>query len=222
MEHEVGGKKASDVFSDATVLDLVKSACDGDAAGVKLAIDHGANPDARGAEGVTPVLWTLSCRNREGLDALLQNGADPDLGIDGTYLPVIVAATYDDPAMLEVLLDHGANPDVVDAKAAQTPLYKAFAIGLHRDDWRNYELLLARGADIEFRDRVGDTIAHYAIAMGRYDKLVALLERGYSLELEELSGRIERRGVSKSFELQYQMRERALCMLADKRRQQEC
>lgn len=216
LAHEVGGKSSVDVFSDRNVRAMVDYACAGDVPGVKGAIARGANPDYPGLDGTTPLMWVVSCRNADGVRAILDGGADPDLGTGGRFQPVLIAATQDDPAVLELLLDRGANPNFHDGKYTETPLYKAFATGMARNQWGSYYTLLERGADIEFEDQVGETIVHYAIAMGRFDKVVELLHRGYSRNLAEVRKRIEIRQVSPEFREQHAWKQEALGLLTDR------
>lgn len=216
MGHEVGGKSSADVFADPNVRAMVDNACAGNGPGVKSAIGKGADPNFSGLDGTTPLMWAISCQNLDGVRAILDGGADPNLGIAGRFQPVLIAATYDDPAMLQLLLDRGANPDFHDEKYTETPLYKAFATGLEREQWGSYYTLLDHGADIEFEDQVGETILHYAIAMGRFDKVVELLNRGYSKNLPEVRKRVEIRPISPEFKDQYERKQEALRLVAAK------
>lgn len=184
-QHEVGGHTAEMVFADPNVRALANAACEGDAAEVKRLVGQGVSPSARGKDGVGPLLWALSCRSEPGVRALLDAGADPNQAA-GNYTPVLVAATYDDPTFLKLLLARGGDPNATEANGPDTALQKALSVGIHRDDWRNYYILLDAGADIN-REHMGSTIAEAATALGQMDKAIELVERGYTHDLNGLA-----------------------------------
>ncbi len=184
-QHEVGGHTAEMVFADPQVRALADAACEGDAVEVKRLVGQGVSVNARGDKKFTPLLWALTCRNEAGMKALLDAGADPNQAADDDP-PVLVAATYDDPKFLKLLLAQGGNVNAEETKSVRTALITAFSVGLHRDDWRNYYILLNAGADIN-REHMDGTIADWAVSMGRMDKVIELLERGYTHDLNDLA-----------------------------------
>lgn len=184
-EHNVGGHTVDQVFMDPDVRTLAKAACEGNEAQVRDLVARGVSVNAQGDRNVTPLWWALTCRSERGMGALLDAGADPGLGPDD-YPPVLMAATYDDPTFLKLLLAGGGDPDATDAAGRDSALYTALSVGIDRDDWRNYYVLLDAGADIN-REYMGRTVAEQASALGQMGKAVELLERGYTHDLERLA-----------------------------------
>jgi ankyrin repeat protein len=185
MEHEVGDKTVTDVFGTGDLAELAKAACTGNVATVQNLIGRGVKTDQSGLDGVTPLIWTLNCESLPGLEALLKAGADPNHRIRNGDTPVLLAATYSNPKVLQLLLKHGGNPDAQDG--VETALRVAFATGFDRDMWDNYYTLLDAGADINKADEVGNTVATYALALGRPSKVLELLDRGYNNDLPRLA-----------------------------------
>lgn len=185
-EHDVGGHTAEMVFSDPQVRAVAKAACAGDEAEVRRLVGGGVSPNARGDKNFTPLLWALTCRSERGMIALLDAGADPNqAGADGIF-PIRVAATYDDPKFLKLLLARGGNPNMTDPGSNDTPLMTALAVGVERGEWKNYYALLDAGADINLEYK-GSTIASMAVNLGRFDKAIELVERGYSYDLNRIA-----------------------------------
>lgn len=184
-QHNVGGHTAEMVFTDPDVRALADAACEGNATEVRRLVTQGAPANARGDKDFTPLLWALSCRNEAGMRALLDAGADPNQEA-GFHPPVLVAATYDDPTFLKLLLARGGDPNTTEAAGANTALGTALSVGINREDWRNYYILLNAGVDIN-REHMGETIAETAVALGQLDKAIELVERGYSHKLDYLA-----------------------------------
>jgi uncharacterized protein len=186
-EHEVGGKTAENVFSDREIAALASAACEGRTDEVRRLVREGANVNAIGYEGSTPLLWALSCESRVGMEALLSEGANPNLTTEHGFSAVIAASTYRNPELLDTLLRHGGDPDAHQTNGYRTALNQAFGLGVDTDDWRNYYRLLDAGADINSPDRNGMGIAMFAVSMGRFAKAVELMERGYNHDLQMLA-----------------------------------
>lgn len=125
-----------------TAITLAKA---GDTAGLEDWIAAGGDPNARDADGWTPLLWAAARGHGETVAALLARGADSGLthGRSGA-LPVHMAGHSGDVATAQVLLDHA--PDQIDAVwdlNGHTILLQAVFYG-HLDLAR---ALVERGAD---------------------------------------------------------------------------
>lgn len=113
-------RNAAEVFAEEPVQRLAEAACAGDAAQVRQHLANGVAVDAAGQAGVTPLIWTLTCRGLEFNDmradravsggqmlaavpvdpdylaaiaALLEAGADPNRAIDGDFGPIYPGAS---------------------------------------------------------------------------------------------------------------------------------
>lgn len=198
LEPQVGDKTVREVFTDprlAALAALAGAACEGNEAAVAQAVKAGTGPDGKGLEDVTPLYWAVSCQNLRGIEALLRARANPNYLFDGRFSVVYVAATMHEPAVLKLLLKYGGDPNTKDNKSNLTALERALSLGLHGAGWENYYAMLKSGADINRADERGDTIAKAAAALGQFDKVAELLERGYSFDLPDLGRTVQARRV---------------------------
>lgn len=183
--HIVGAGTESDVFEGAQNIVLAQAACLGDTEAVTAALQAGANPNASGREGMTPVRWALRCGSLSGMEELLRAGGDPVPGA------VMDAARVGNADFLRVLLRAGADPNARDEEGPWSALRIAFSMGLQDKGWEGYYALLDAGANINTADP-GGTIAEFAAALNQYDKVAELLDRGYSHDLNELGLYVQR------------------------------
>ena len=181
-----GAVETSKAFPDDTrTAELAAAAASGDASRVAALVQAGANPNAHGDKGVTPLQFALLAENTDGMRALLAAGADPNLpGLGGASV-VHMAAIADDPKYLELLLESGANPDVRHAETGATPL--AGATGPRTD--AQFRMLLDAGADPDAADRTGDTPLHAAARINAGAHVLALLEKGVNPEARNAQGK---------------------------------
>lgn len=190
-EHTVGGKGVHDVFPEAKVARLAAVACEADIDAMKQAIADGADVNASGLEGSTPLMWAVSCESEKGIAALLEAGAKPNQPV-ARFNAVYVAATYRNPALLRLLLQHGGDPNSSDANTGVTALRRAADLGTSEDQWANYYALLnAQGVDINRADKHGQTIATDFCKGVNFDKLLEVLDRGYDYDLQELGNLLQ-------------------------------
>ena len=95
-------------FSDKQVMSLARAGASGDSDMVAKLVSDGVDVNARGTDGMTPVIWALLALNERGFECLLQHGANPNLQLTGETSPmateipfpgnssVSLAAMYDD------------------------------------------------------------------------------------------------------------------------------
>lgn len=110
---------ASAYFDAGPQRDLAQAAADGDIEGMEQALAAGAEVDAVGNDGMTPLYWAMARYSPEGMKFLLEHGADPNRY---TRLPehydrpktaaMWLAIRMDDPIYLRTLLEYGGNPDL--------------------------------------------------------------------------------------------------------------
>lgn len=176
--------QASEAFTDVRTAELAQAAADGDAARVRDLAAAGANPNERGAKGVTPLQWALYHQSTDGMKALLAAGADPAQGSDDGMTVVHLAAMADHPRYLRVLLDHGVSPDTPNTVTQATPL--AAALMGERAD--NFEALLKAGAKPDVPDRMGNTPLHQAAKVNEFGHALELLQAGASPNTRNVQG----------------------------------
>lgn len=184
----LGGMNIRDSFTDEKVVTLVKAAVDGKAAQVAELASGGADVNAIGTRGVTPLLWTLKAKNAVGFEALLKAGADPNrVPPEFGYSAMWVVAGADDPQFLRIALRYGGNPNHPEnGRISETPLFLAAGEGR----MENVRMLLDAGANINAHDRFDATAANKATALGRFQVVAYLLERGFNHDLPGLAKRV--------------------------------
>ncbi|ALN61397.1 ankyrin repeat family protein [Lysobacter antibioticus] len=176
--------QASEVFPDVRSAELAEAAADGNAARVRELAAAGANPNARGAKGTTPLQWALYHHSSAGLEALLGVGADPAVGSDDGMTVMHLAAMANDPRYLRVLLERGANPDTPNTVTQATPL----AAALMGERAENFKALLAAGAKPDLADRMGNTPLHQAAKVNEFGHALSLLQAGASPNARNVQG----------------------------------
>lgn len=210
MDLSFHGRTIKGVFTEPQIATLVKAACDDDAEKVTELAKQGANVNYAGKEGITPLVWVMTCSNKAIIETLLEAGADPNQKLDNGNSAVYLAAARDDTALLEMLLKHKGNPNIT-TKRGESALEMAAEEGRVN----NVDVLLKYGADINYLHNLGQTAATSAIGFGRFDIVAHLLDKGYSRDLFDLARNVEIRQVPKESD-QQKWKERVLKMLEDR------
>lgn len=180
-----------EAFPDPKAQALAIAAEHGDAARIsRLMREEGVDPDTifSSPNGRIPLLaWPIITGSPEGLRAMLEAGADPnarklfpsDRG--ERYYPnaMVWAAQQQDPVYLELLLDHGGDPNTRNANN-EALLFHAF---IHQNQWRNVQLLVERGADVNAQASVSTIVSSYA-SRGGFRMVHWLLEHGADPSLD--------------------------------------
>src|SRR5690606_17642756 len=174
-------------FPDPRAQALAIAAERGDAAEIRrLMQDEGVDPDVifGGQNGGMPLLaWPIYSGSPEGLRAMLEAGADPNArkpypeSGTGEWFhanAMVWAAEQDDPTYLELLLDHGGDPNTRNAND-ESLLFHAF---VNRNRWRNVQLLVDRGADVNSPAGMGGTLLSHYASNGGFQMALWLMEHG--------------------------------------------
>jgi len=177
QEMSAAGKSAQEIFQDGKVVLLLQAVRDGDVAKARLLVAQGANINASGYEGVTPLIWMLYQRDYKAMESLLNLGADPNqrMGKDGEA-PVWFAAGGGQLQALSLLLDHGGDPNSLGRRET------ALVIALEDSHKDCAELLLRHGADINWHLDFNSAI-DAPLVNGRFDQVIWLLVHGYTYDL---------------------------------------
>lgn len=185
--HDIGGKNIDDVFSNTQTRQLAQAACRGDTNTIRKLVGSGADVNAPGLDGLSVLMWALSCNNVEGMKALLDAGADPNHKVKNNLNPVSIAATYiQSTKFLEVLIAAGGNVNAVSGNYEETALMKAFMMGHNTGNWNNYYYLLDAGADINQITNNGYSVGFRAAAFNENCKIIELIDRGLIIQLDKL------------------------------------
>lgn len=148
------------------------------AAGAQLAVKDN--------QGNTPFLQAVHNNEIEKIAVLVQHGAGSD---------ELVAAVDDcNLELVQTLLAYGISPDVQNAKGKRA-IHAVFAYHPPRS-WNNptpkpveqqpaiFDLLLAKGADVNLQDNAGSTPLMLAIGSKLKDKVVDLLKKGALVDIK--------------------------------------
>ena len=147
---------------------------------VRTLLVGGANINARGADGITPLHVAAFSGDAAAIHALLVDGANVDARAKDGFTPLHgVARLGDVAAAIHALLAGGAN---VNARSLDgfTPLHGVAVLG----DVAAVRALLAGGADVNARSNDGFTPLHTAVSM---KTLLAALEANAYGSFNELS-----------------------------------
>jgi len=180
----IGGRSETDVFHDTRVVSLIDAITTGDTTKAKALIAEGSDINAAGDAGITPLIWMIAEHKNEAIHRLLELGADPNKPWQQGESPVYMAASAGNMPLLNMLLDYHGDPN---SPAHERSAMMIAMIQLHFDC---AELLVKRGADINFHDGVVSSISA-PLAVGRFDWIVWMLQNGYSHDLDHA-----RRGIA--------------------------
>jgi ankyrin repeat protein len=185
---------------------LLIAASKDDVAQVTQLLKAGANPNVRNTLDTTPLLEAAFRSNAEIIKALLAAGADPNAaGADG-QTPLMLVARGTNVAAATMLLDKGANPNARESQRKQTALMWAVA-NSQGPRAAMTRLLVERGAELDAqtatdlmtplvsaepraqpRSPGGMTALMFASREGCLDCVVAMIEKGASIDLPDPEG----------------------------------
>ena len=151
-----------------------------DAAKVALLLSKGAAVDPKTVEGRTPlyVAATLAA-GTPSVQLLLEAGANPNADTLLGATPLFPAVNSS-AGVTKLLLDKGANPNHV-TKSGATPI-------LFTRDAAVVELLIARGADVRARSKIGETALMDAATRGDAAAAKLLIAKGADVNAKDHRG----------------------------------
>ncbi len=177
-------------FNNPTSLALLQAALQGDEAKAKALVAAGANPNDEGpiledknAGRLRLLHYAIAAGNKQAVQTLIAVGADPELSVQSYGRAFLFTLTLDNVEMLALLLD--LRP--INTLSKDTLEYLLFRAA-SKDRSRCLELLLQRGAPIDFPNGAKHTILMRAILGQDFDLAEHLLELGASVNIETPSG----------------------------------
>ncbi|XP_034703760.1 serine/threonine-protein phosphatase 6 regulatory ankyrin repeat subunit A-like [Vitis riparia] len=135
-------------------------------------VEAGADKDAKSKDGRTALYRAASNGDRPMAEMLIQMGADPT-----------ITAGHRDRSPLDIARDKGHKEIVEILEQGETVLTTA-----RRGELKSLELLLQRGASINYRDQYGLTALHVAAIKGHKDVALLLIGSGLGLECQDSEG----------------------------------
>ncbi len=163
---------ASHFFPDAATARLADAAGRGDAAAVRQLAAAGADPNAGGTEGMTPLLFAIASNSKAGAKALLEAGADPNRRARDGESALTMVASGTDTDWLRLLLSFGGDPNA--RNSIGEPVLVNAGLRRNADAVR---ILLDAGADIEATDESGSTVTLVLARMNQFHVVAYLLGR---------------------------------------------
>ena len=150
-------------------------------------LQNGANINAKGKNGRTPLHLAVRYNRIGASKLLLQNGADIDARkLNGCNVLHLAIECHGDEDIIKFIIAHGVD---MEAKCdhLQAPLFDALHY-LEKTDI--FEVLIANGADINVKCLdIGESLLHYAIAIGQYDFVKILAKSSHLMKVKNLYGK---------------------------------
>lgn len=134
---------ATAVNAEAAPGDLAKAALEGDGAKVTRLLADGGNPNDRGAQEATALMFAAQNNDLAMVKALIAKGADPRAVRGGDVTALHHAAARANGEVLAALLEAGAE-----LEAKSTVGATALRTALASQNWAAAEFLLERGAKL--------------------------------------------------------------------------
>ena len=187
-------------FDDPKNLALLQSALAGDCNKAKELVAEGANPNAEGPianpyNHLRLLHYAIAAKSPHAVRVLVTVGADPEIDTLGGGGPAILfAINLDNLEMLSLLLD--LRPiSTLSRDTLEDLLFESVVLSRSRC----LELLLKRGAPIDFPDKAGYTILMRAIDAQDYGLADYLLVQGASVHV------VAKGGMTPAYSVQYDL-----------------
>jgi ankyrin repeat protein len=172
------------ISASALAGPLHDAASKGDLAAIEALLAEGAEINARGEGGETPLIRAILEGHVDVAELLIARGADV-MARNERGLTPLHAATYSGSAEAAwLLLDHGAALEDRANVSGATPLI----VAAEENHTAVAELLIARGADLNIPDRDGFTPLTQAWAKKRTEMVHLLKRHGATCQPVEILG----------------------------------
>ena len=159
---------------------------DEDVPAIKQLISEGVDVNTVGLNYITPLAWAAAKMKYKSVATLLKAGADPHVQLTNDHSVFSMVVGGDKTELLEVFIANSKTLDTLSPKGR--PLIQVAALNRK---WSHLDLLLDAGADINNHTKFGRSAARTAAAIASYDKVLYLLDRGYTHDLIGLAKSIQ-------------------------------
>lgn len=187
--HRKYGWEAEKYYDDPVQIELCHAILANDLEGIDKAVADGADVNARGKGGMTPLLWSYAENNPERLLKLLQLGADPNATWESDFntrntivrpgdaiTQMVCDCSFDH--YFDHVFDHGGDPNLTTIARGKTPLATLLS-GSCTDKSKKLKRLVSLGASVD-DSGPGErsTPVELAVLTHQYDLALELLEAG--------------------------------------------
>ncbi len=174
---------------------------------VRLLIKHGADIEARDGSGTTPLHRAAGYGGQEVARLLIAEGAAIEARDRSGGTPLHWAASCNEQEAARLLIAEGATIEARD-KNDRTPLHWATGGDIHSDIYHPCDFflfffssepivygeeiipyLVAEGADVNARDKRGQTPLHSSVFHDRYRSVLLLIAEGADIEAKDMEGK---------------------------------
>jgi ankyrin repeat protein len=165
-------------------MSLADASSRGDMKVVRALVQQGADVNARGVDGTSPLHHAVSSDHLDVADLLLKAGANVTAADRYGVTPLSLAALNGNASMIRRLLDAGADPNAADP-AGETALMTAAQTGIP-DAMR---VLVDAGAHVDARDtQFQQSALMFAVRDNHPAAVTFLLERGAAVNAQTRKG----------------------------------
>ncbi|WP_233079587.1 ankyrin repeat domain-containing protein [Rheinheimera soli] len=178
-----------ELYPDSHVRALAKAAGKGDILKVRQLVASGVNVNAQGRSKATPLYWAIRKNNLAGFEALLKLGATPNVRFDDSGTMMHWATRHQDSRFLQLALSYGGDPNLRGGMYDSPAIWETVK-SENTNIPNNYYQLIAAGTDLEIKDNIGTTLLGHAAALGRYDVVLDLLNRGANFQMVNRMGMV--------------------------------
>jgi len=116
-------------------------------------METGADINAKGKNGRTPLLRAVTGGHVDAVRILIDNGADVNTGDEQGYVPLMHALWTMNSDMVKLLLERGADTNIKDTPSGYAPLHWAVLMGSKELT----ELVMEAGGDVNAKSKTGET-----------------------------------------------------------------
>ena len=185
------GMRANRFFDDPAVLRLCEAIERNDAAGIRDAVASGADVNAVGFAGTTPLWYAFAFQRHDRIATLLELGADPTArlsgltGVCGFTRPkstVLSEAAATSPIEIFSLLCDACQSLGIDwtthRDCENVPIIHTILRGLDRDRLAKLQRYQADGGDLETTFETATTPLIHSVCLDQFESTLWLLDAG--------------------------------------------
>jgi len=169
-------EKGADINAQQTFgsTALMMAAIEGQTNSVELLLDKGADINAKNPNGMTALMFAASAGHTDTVELLLDKGADINAEATNGWDALMFAEVMD----MNQTNTSGLNASELLLEKDTGGINAALMYAASAGHTNAVKLLLDKGADINVKDKYGDTLLMQAVSAGHTDVVKLLLDKG--------------------------------------------